>query len=54
MLFVAVTVCRAKSPVFHRKIIVFNGEQAESEIGVLNSCDMAWIELKSNHFRWEV
>ena len=27
---------------------------SESEIEVSNSCDLAWIGQKSQHFRWEV
>ena len=26
----------------------------ENVIGVSNSCDLAWIKLKSKHFRWKV
>ena len=26
----------------------------ESVIAVSNSCDLAWIGVKSKHFRWEV
>ena len=33
---------------------VYLSMEAESEIGVSNSCDLAWLELKSKHFRWEV
>ena len=28
--------------------------KTESAIGVSNSCDLAWIGVKSKHFRWEV
>ena len=33
---------------------VYLSMEAESVIGVSNSCDLAWIGLKSKHFRLEV
>ena len=33
---------------------VYLSMEAESVIGVSNSCDLAWLGLKSKHFRWEV
>ena len=33
---------------------VYLSMEAESVIGVSNSYDLAWSELKSQRFRWEV
>ena len=33
---------------------VYLSMEAESVIGVSNSFDLQWFELKSKHFRWEV
>ena len=33
---------------------VYLSMEAESVIGVSNSCDLAWLGLKSKHFRLEV
>ena len=33
---------------------VYLSMETESEIGVSNSCDLAWLGTKSNHFRLEV
>ena len=31
---------------------VYLSMRTESVIGVSNSCDLAWLELKSKHFSW--